>query len=252
MPFFKQGEPIVRTQKIVWPLALVVVVSGLWLAQSLAQAPQRGQRGQRGWGEFDPERMRQWMEERRQANAERLKQVLDVSEEEWKEIEPAIDAVQKAQRNLRAGFGRRGGFGGFGGRGFGGRGPGGPASGGRGPGGPGFGGQDAGGPGPDGRGAGGRGRGGRGRDRAPGRGNMGPGMPGFGDEEPSELAKKTDALRALLDKGNAKAAQLKSALAAVRTARKKAEKQLADARADLNDLLNLRQEAEMVLMGYLE
>lgn len=69
----------------------------------------RGDRGQRG-GErgqrMDPEQMRQRM-------AERMREQLQISEEEWQVLQPRIDAVTNAQRDLRGGGawggGRRGG-----------------------------------------------------------------------------------------------------------------------------------------------
>ncbi len=69
------------------------------------ERPQRGERGQR----MDPEQMRQRM-------AQRLREQLQISDEEWQVLQPRIERVTNAQRDLRSG--------GWGGR----RGPGGPAN----------------------------------------------------------------------------------------------------------------------------
>jgi len=62
--------------------------------------------GRRGGGNFDPEAFRKQM-------ADRYKELLKVSDDEWAVIQPLLDKVQAKQMSGR-GFG---GFGGFGGRG---------------------------------------------------------------------------------------------------------------------------------------
>lgn len=83
-----------------------------------APAGRRGEAGKEGPGRFDPEQFRRMM-------SERMREMLGATEEEWKVLEPKIEAVQTASRELRAGgFGF--GPGGFGPGGRGGFGPGGP------------------------------------------------------------------------------------------------------------------------------
>jgi hypothetical protein len=109
-------------------LAVVaVVLGGVGIEQALfaadAGAAGAGQRGP----PRDPAQMQQRMEQFRQQAAERMKTTLGVNDEEWKVLQPAIDAVQTLARQLRGGA--MGGMGGMGGM-FGGRrgGPGGDAN----------------------------------------------------------------------------------------------------------------------------
>ena len=58
---------------------------------------------QGGRGQFDPEQMRQRM-------LDRIKEALAPTDDEWKALQPKIEAIQKAQTQTRAGggmFGRR-------------------------------------------------------------------------------------------------------------------------------------------------
>ena len=131
---------------------VVVALIGLLLAsQTLSQPGQRGQRGgqpgqqqgqrgQRGGqqggpggrGQFDPERMRQMMDQR-------MREQLGATEAEWKVLGPRVTKVQELSRQGRGGgrggmmFGGRGGM--MGGRGGGPGGPGGNRPGGNRPGG---------------------------------------------------------------------------------------------------------------------
>ena len=124
--------------------AVVVSIVGLLLVgQSLSQpqqSQQRGQRGQRGGtqdtqrqqmqrGQFDPERMRQMMNQR-------MQELFGATDAEWKILGPRVMKVQELSREVGGGgrggmmfggMGRRGGFGGPGGPG----GPGGDQPGGR-------------------------------------------------------------------------------------------------------------------------
>jgi chromosome segregation ATPase len=70
--------------------------------------------------------------------------------------------------------------------------------------------------------------------------------------EQSEVEKKTEALRNLLDDKASGAPAIKAALAALRTARQKAQQELAAARKELRSIVSVRQEAQLVLMGMLE
>lgn len=116
--------------------AVIVSIVGLLLvSQSLSQ-PQRGQRGQRGGaqgmqrpqmqgGQFDPNRMRQMMDQR-------MKEMFGATDQEWKILGPRVTKVQEFSRQV--GGGGRGGmmmFGGMGRRGGQQGGPGGGRFGGR-------------------------------------------------------------------------------------------------------------------------
>ena len=90
----------------------------------------------------------------------------------------------------------------------------------------------------------GRGRGGRG------------GGPRPGEEQnarpQSDIEKSTQALQTLLDSEKPNPAQIKKVLTALRTAREKAKQKLVKAQQNLSQVLTVRQEAQLVLMGYLQ
>ena len=128
-------------KKAILGIVAVALVGLLLASQTLSQPGQRGggqqaqqgQRGQRGGQgpgtqggpgggrqQFDPERMRQMMDQR-------MREQLGATEQEWKVLGPRVMKVQELSRQV--GAGGRGGmmFGGRGGRGTGGPGgPGGP------------------------------------------------------------------------------------------------------------------------------
>lgn len=110
------------TRRSWWGLALVVVLAGLWALTAVAQNAPGGQpgAGRRGRGNFDPAQMRQRM-------ADRMKQQLGATDDEWKALGPKIEKIQTLQMQSRPGAGMRG---------MGRRGPGGPNGGPGGPGGP--------------------------------------------------------------------------------------------------------------------
>jgi len=104
---------------------VAVALMGLLLAsQTLSQQGQRGQRGgaqaqqgqrgqrggMQGGRQFDPERMRQMMDQR-------MREQLGATEQEWKVLGPRVTKVMELSRQTRGGG--RGGmmFGGMGGRG---------------------------------------------------------------------------------------------------------------------------------------
>lgn len=101
----------------VWMLALFLGLGGLVAVAQQAEG-QRGQRGQRGMGGDRAE----WQARM----AERMKERLDCTSEEWTAIEPLVNNVVEKRREAQAGV-----MGGF----LGGRGPGGGGPGGGGPGG---------------------------------------------------------------------------------------------------------------------
>jgi len=92
-------------RRITWMMSAVVMAglcSGLSLrAEDAPPAPAAGGGGNRR--QFDPEEMRKRMQDR-------MKESLGVTDDEWKALQPKIDAVQKAQMASRGGM--RGMFGG--------------------------------------------------------------------------------------------------------------------------------------------
>ncbi|KPK65569.1 MAG: hypothetical protein AMK73_02595 [Planctomycetes bacterium SM23_32] len=70
--------------------------------------------------------------------------------------------------------------------------------------------------------------------------------------EQSAVEKAADSLRAVLNDETATAAQVKESLSAYREAREKARQELAKAQENLREVLSVKQEAQLVLMGLLE
>jgi hypothetical protein len=216
------------TSKLLLPVAALALSGVLATAQEQNQQQRppgdrdrrEGDRGRGDRGGFNMEEFRKRMEER-------LKSSLKVNDEEWAVLQPLIEKVQTKQREA---MGSR--FGGF----FGG--PGGLS----GPGGPGgFRGRGEGGGAPGGSPGGTPGGGGdRGGDR---------GGPGGGDRGGSP---EGQALRTALENESASADEIKAKLAAVRDSRKKASAELEAARAELQKVVTVRQEAVLVAMGMLE
>ena len=68
----------------------------------------------------------------------------------------------------------------------------------------------------------------------------------------SAIESKSTDLEATLANKDAKPAEIKAKLAALREARTKAKQQLAEAQTSLKELLTQRQEAQLVLLGVLE
>lgn len=181
---------------------------------SMAQ-PQGGPGG--GPGNFDPERMQQMMQER-------MREQLGATSEEWKVLGPRVMKVMTLSRQSAGGmrmgrmFGRPGG-------------PGGPGA-----------------PGDQGGPNAGNNRGNRGNrgDRAQRpRGGM------FGGE-PTAVDTAADELQTTLENTSATPEEIKSKLTALRTAKEKAKQELAVAQKDLREVLTLRQEAQLVVMGLLD
>jgi hypothetical protein len=176
------------------------LVAGLVLAQP--QGGQGGQRGQRGQGDRNPEEMRQMFEQRM---AERMKEQLEITDAEWKVLQPRFQKVTELQRQT-AGGGRGGMMGMMmmGGRG-------------------GRGGQD-------------------GQQRGP--------RPDSNQAQ-SEVQQATEALRVTLEKGNPSPEELKAGLTKLRSVREKAQQELLKAQGELRQLLTLKQEATLCMMGIL-
>lgn len=150
--------------------------------QGQGQGQGQGRQGRRG--NFDPAQFRQRMEER-------LKEQLHVNDDEWKALQPKIEAVMEAQRD-----------------------------------------------------AGGRGMFRGGRRGGPNQNNA--------NTPTSPVQEKAQALRTVLDNKDAKPEEIKSALAAYRDARAAARANLTKAQNDLRDLLTVRQESVLVMMGMLD
>ncbi len=94
-------------------------------------------------------------------------------------------------------------------------------------------------------------RGGRGR-RGGRRGGGERPAAGAPQREQSDVEKKTEALRKLLEDKASNANAVKAALDALRKARAKAAADLAAARKELRGVVTVRQEAQLVLLGLLE
>jgi len=72
------------------------------------------------------------------------------------------------------------------------------------------------------------------------------------ERERSDIEKKTEALRSLLEDESASADSIKAALGALRKARANAQKELAAARKELREIVTSKQEAQLVLIGILD
>lgn len=179
-------------------LLVALIVAGVSVGQPQGRTGrQDGQRGgQRGM--FNPERMRQMM-------AQRMKEQLGASDEEWQVLGPRLTKVMSLTRQAGPGMGIGRMF--MGGR----RGPQG---------------------GPQGRPQGDRPRG------------------PFGQEE-TAVSKAGDALQTTLENASASSDDIKAKLTVLRTAKEKARQDLATAQKELREVLTLRQEAQLVLMGML-
>ncbi len=212
-----------RRRAIIGAIMCVVVLvgTGLLLAQPQRGGRQRegaeGQPGARQRGEGQDAAGRQGMggmrdpEQMRQMMNERMRQQLGASEAEWKLIGPRLQKVMELNRDATAGGRGMFGVGGMGGMGM--------AAGGR-PGGP--------------------GEAGAGRPGAPG-----------AQRELSAVDKATEQLQTVLAKESPSADEIKTALTSLRTAREKAKQDLAKAQQELRQLLSVKQEAMLVLMGTL-
>jgi len=93
--------------------------------------------------------------------------------------------------------------------------------------------------------------------RAPGQGTQGPRgrarRPSTGtSREPSSVQEALDDLRTLMSDANARSEQVNAKLATLRKAKEIAKQRRAQARIELRLVLNVHQEARLVLMGLLE
>jgi len=221
-------------------LVVMLCVAALLVGQVYSQA--RGGRGAGARGGFGGRAggMRGGgfnFEEMQQRMMERMKESLEADDAQWSKMAPLLAKVMELQRELRSGY-RFGMFGrgGFGSRGgfMGGRGP--VAGQGRGP-------------------MAGQGRGpvaGQGRGPVAGqrrRPRDGSGRP---DRPETEIQKSSQALQASLEDMLADDAKVNQQLAVLRAAKKKVKTELEKTQLALAKIVRPRQEARLVLMGYLE
>jgi hypothetical protein len=171
----------------------------------------RGGRGQRPQREGAGQMQRDPAQMQRMMT-ERMKGQLGAGDEEWKVIQPRLQKVMNLSRQVTGRGMMMGGPGGNAGR--------------RQPGGARTAGQDA------------------GQRTRPG--------PGTGPQrEESAVGKATQELQEVLRSETAKPEQIKAKLTALRTAKEKAKKDLATAQKELKEKLTVKQEAILVLSGYL-
>lgn len=90
-----------------------------------------------------------------------------------------------------------------------------------------------------------------GQQGGPGGGRFG-GRQGAPDREQTEVEKATEGLRTLLENTAATPEQIKNQLTTLRAAKEKAKQQLAVAQQELRQIITLRQEAQCVMMGFLD
>lgn len=196
---------------------LAVAIVGMAFAQPTRRSEgERGGRGGRGgFSGFGgrgggPEQFLQMM-------TERMKDRLEVGDDEWKVIQPRLSKVMSLQFEVasagRGGFGR-GGFGGTG------------------------------------RGGSGR-EAGRGGPRGGEAGRGGPRGGGEGAREMNATQAASQALSEVLEQGNASPDQIRAKLTALRAAKEGARQKLAAAQKELREVLTLKQEARLVLGGQL-
>ncbi|MDH4240530.1 MAG: hypothetical protein OEW48_13300 [Phycisphaerae bacterium] len=195
-------------------IVAMLLVSQSFSAAGGAGGGGRGGRGQRAPREGAGQTQRDPAEMQRMMT-ERMKEPLGASDEQWKDIQPRLQKVMNLSRQINA-SGRGMMFGGPGG-----------LAGRRQPGGPGTADQDAG-----------------------QRTRPGPGA-GRAQTEQSAVGKATQELQDVLSNKEAKPEDIKAKLTALRTAKEKAQKDLATAQKELKEKLTVKQEAILVLSGYL-
>ncbi|MCK4276479.1 MAG: hypothetical protein KAX78_08195 [Phycisphaerae bacterium] len=189
-----------QRKRTLMALVATVIVGMIVAGQVISQQTQpagRTERGRDARGQQDADQMRERIERFRQRAAERMKEQLAVSDEEWKVLSPRIEKVQGLLRDSQ-------------------------------------------------------GRQMRGRDRARSGRRDAAARERTADREQTDVEKKSEALRTLLENQQAKPAEIKSAMSALRKARDKSRQELVPARKELREVVTLRQEAQLVLMGLLD
>jgi len=189
-------------------ISVVMCLAGVMFMGLLSQAVAvpAGQGGGPGGGPQGGPRQGQRFnrEEMQRMMAERMKETLEISDEEWKVFEPRITKVLTLSQQS-GGFGgmgmmmrgRRGGFG-----------PGGQ-------------------------------QGARGGDTQ------------AQQQELTPVEKSTQELQTVLDNKDAKPEEIKAKLTALRDAKEKARQDMVKAQKELRDIVSVRQEAQLVMMGLL-
>jgi hypothetical protein len=174
-----------------YALAVVAVAAIGFIGQAFSQESQPAS----GRGARDPAARQQRAEQFRQQVADRMKEAMGVTDDEWKVLSPKIEKVTTLARQSRGGM-----MGGMFGRGR------------------------------------------RGGDRPP-EGT---------DVQQSDVEKKASDLQAVLLNKDSKPEEIKTALTAYREARAKAREELTKAQKELQEIVTVRQEAQLVSMGVLE
>ena len=132
----------------------------------------------------------------RQRMSERLKEMLAASDDEWKVLQPRIEAIQQQKRDSGGGMGGMmfgGGGGGF----------------------------------------------------------RPPGSPG--DDQPkSEVQQKAADLRTVTDNKDSKPVDIKEKVAALRAAKEKSKAELQKQQAELREIVTIRQEAVLIMLGVMD
>jgi len=183
--------------------------------------------GRRRFGEGRPDRSgpNEWRARREEFHrrmTERLRELLEVNEEEWAVLKPRVEKVTQLRRSMRGRRGRVFDFGLLGGRGHGGR-------------------------------ARTRSGGGRIDSERRSRPDSGPGGEDNSAQlERSDIEQCSEALQDLLEDDTASNDQITEALTALRKARETARVELEQARRELRDLCTLKQEARFVSLHILE
>jgi len=208
-----------RPTKVLGGMGVALLAAVLVTFAFAADAPQQtrpesGRGGMQGGpGGFDREAMQERM-------MTMMKEQLGASDEEWTVIKPRLTEVMTLSQSINTGGGMRGMFG---------RGPG------------------AGGPGGPGGAVGGAG--GPGGRREQQQQNAGAAEPAATTDP---VQKAINSLRSTLEKEAPSADEIKANLTALRTAREKAKLDMAKAQQKLREVLTLKQEAQLVMMGMLE
>ncbi len=208
-------------RKMMWGVAIASIMGLVLAGQSLSQPAQQGQRaGTQGPGgpmqggpPQGPGGPQFDPAQMRQMMEQRMQEMLGATAEEWKVLGPRVMKVQELARQSGGGPGMM--FGPMGRRGAGGPGMGGPRT------------------------------AGPGSDRPGGRGMA-------MNRELTEVEKIQEELQTLLENTTATPEQIKQQVTKLRAAREKAKQELAKAQQDLRQILTVRQEAQLVLMGTLD
>lgn len=211
-------------RKTMWGVAIASIMGLVLAGQLLSQPAQQGQRAgaQRPGGPVQggppqgPGGPQFDPAQMRQMMEQRMREMLGATDQEWKVLGPRVMKVQELARQS-AGGGPGMMFGPMGRRGAGGPGMGGPVT------------------------------GGPGGDRLGGR-VIGMGM----NRELTEVEKIQEELQTLLENTAATPEQIKQQVTKLRAAREKAKQDLAKAQQDLRQILTVRQEAQLVLMGMVD